>query len=155
MPGQEPQRLGGLPRWRSVPPQRTAITTLRATEHEEQKALIEWAEIHTGQYPELRSLFAIPNQGAGRNKRLQREGVKPGVPDLFLPVARPPYHGLFIELKVKGGRSSAQQQEWIRMLNGTGYRAVVCVGWDVARQVIEDYLSARAGAAKMTKIFSD
>lgn len=113
---------------------------LQASEHGEQKALIAWARLAEQRYPDLRWLFAIPNQGAGRNKRLQREGVKPGVPDLCLPIPRYPYKGLFIELKVKGGRMSLAQKDWIRFLNAQGYLAVVCEGWDAARQVIEDYL---------------
>ena len=52
-----------------------------------------------------RILFiAIPN-GSSRNKleavRLKREGVTPGAPDMFLFVARKPYHGLAIEFKTQ------------------------------------------------------
>ena len=47
-------------------------------------------------------MFHIPN-GGSRNKleasNLKKQGVKAGVPDLFLPVGRGSYHGLFIELK--------------------------------------------------------
>ena len=146
MPGQEPTRLGGLPGWRNVPAQRKAGSRLQGSEHCEQHALLVWAAHSHQQYPDLRWLFAIPNQGAGRNKRLQQEGVKPGVPDLCLPVPRAPYHGLFIELKVRGGRLSDAQAEWITMLHAHGYRAVVCVGWPAARDVIETYLAAAAPA---------
>ena len=118
-----------------------AMIRLHATEHEEQSALLRWAGLARQQYPELRWLFAMLNQGAGRNKRLQQEGCNPGVPDLCLPVPRLPYYGLFIEMKAQGGRLSAAQIAWVTNLNRTGYRAVVCVGWDAARQVIEDYLS--------------
>ena len=132
---------------------------LHATEHAEQSALIVWWAVYCQtKVIDERLLFSIPN-GASKSiaqaLKFKREGLRPGVPDLFLAVPHAPYSGLFLEMKGKGGMPSAAQKAWIRMLNGKGYRAVVCVGWDVARQVIEDYLSARAGAAKMTKIFSD
>ena len=61
------------------------------SEHQEQKALIQWARLNQQRFPELDLLFAIPNGGL-RNirvaRKLKSEGVKPGVSDLFLPVAR-------------------------------------------------------------------
>lgn len=113
-------------------------------ESEEQKALFEWAALMEGKHPELHLLFAIPNGGL-RHKatagRLKAEGVKSGVPDICLPVARKGFHALYIELKrVKGGRASAEQSTWIEALNEQGYFAEVCHGWDSARRVIEWYL---------------
>jgi hypothetical protein len=50
--------------------------------------------------------------------------------------------GLFIEMKrTKGGRTSEEQREWIAELNKAGYRAVVCKGWEEARDEIMKYLS--------------
>lgn len=64
---------------------------LLPTEAEEQATLFSWAAMKRGKYPELDLLFHIPN-GGSRGKaeaaRFKAEGVKPGVPDLFLPVAR-------------------------------------------------------------------
>lgn len=111
------------------------------SEHAHQVTLIQWFDV---QYPDLR-IFAIPN-GGQRNKlvahKLKLEGVRPGVPDLFLPVARGAYHGLFIEMKApEGGRVSKEQKDWIEWLNGAGYKAVVCKGFDEARAAIEEYLA--------------
>ena len=64
---------------------------LTGSEHEEQVALFEWAEWNKRQYPELELMFAIPNGGQRHvvvAKKLKDEGVKAGVPDIFLPVAR-------------------------------------------------------------------
>ena len=72
------------------------------SEHDEQAALFEWATWHTSQCPELGLLFAIPNGGHRHPvvaARLKAEGVRAGVPDICLPVARKGYHGLFVELK--------------------------------------------------------
>ncbi len=114
------------------------------TEDEEQIALFGWAGLAAGAHPELRLLFHIPN-GGSRGKaeagRFRAMGVKSGVPDLFLPVARGPWHGLFVELKrTKGGRVSREQAAWIRELEAQGYCAVVAYGWEQARAEIEEYL---------------
>ena len=117
---------------------------LTPKESEEQRMLMEWAEWCKGSKPELELLFHIPN-GGSRNpieaRHLKEQGVKAGVPDLFLPVARGGYHGLFIELKRKrGGKVSDEQASWIVQLNQKGYLAVVCAGWEEAARMILKYL---------------
>lgn len=116
------------------------------SEHHEQAALFRWAEYAAGRWPELGLLHAIPN-GGHRSKitaaMLKAEGVRPGVPDICLPVPRHDWHGLYIELKTPRGRPSKEQQRWIAALNRQGYRADVCHGWEQARAVIELYLGAR------------
>lgn len=114
------------------------------TESQEQQLLFEWAALSAGRWPELALMYHIPN-GGSRSKseagRFRAEGVKAGVPDICLPVARGGYHGLYIELKrVKGGRVSTAQQEWIAALRDQGYCACVCKGWDDAAGVIKKYL---------------
>lgn len=120
------------------------MTNVTPYESAEQAALFKWAHMARGKYPELRMLFHIPN-GGSRDPReahnLKLQGVQPGVPDLFLPVPRGGYHGLFVELKrSKGGTVSEDQKVWIDRLNHLGFRAVVCRGWDAARAEIELYL---------------
>lgn len=114
------------------------------TEHQEQVSLFEWSAWQEGLWPELRLLHAIPN-GGKRDIRtaamLKAEGVKPGVPDICLPVPRGGKHGLYIELKRrKGGTVSKEQEAWIRALMEQGYSCAVCYGWDQARETILQYL---------------
>lgn len=124
--------------------------TLRAcpTEDMEQISLMRWAKAASGRYPELAMLHHIPNGGSRHPleaKRFKDMGVKPGVPDLCLPVPRGPYHGLYIELKrLHGGRVSEEQRWWQNHLSHQGYRAAICLGWEAARLVILDYLGAEA-----------
>ena len=119
--------------------------TRRDGEHVEQAALFRWAEFARARLPELTLLHAIPN-GGHRHKataaRLKAEGVKRGVPDLCLPVARNGAHGLYIELKTERGKATPEQLGWIRALRRQGYAAEVCRGWESARSMIEHYLSA-------------
>jgi hypothetical protein len=88
-------------------------------------------------------IFAIPN-GGSRNKleakNLKMQGVKAGVPDLFIPVARGNYHGLFIEMKYGKNKTTALQEEWLELLNKNGYCAAVCYGFDKAQTVIDWYM---------------
>lgn len=119
------------------------------TESQEQQLLFEWAALSAGRWPELALMYHIPN-GGSRSKseagRFRAEGVKAGVPDICLPVARGGYHGLYIELKrVKGGRVSPAQQGWIAALRDQGYCACVCKGWDDAAHIIKAYLEGRVG----------
>ena len=121
-----------------------AVTTTYPTEDAEQMALFRWAELQAGKYPELRLLFHIPN-GGSRGKaeagRFRAMGVKAGVPDLFLPVARGTWHGLFIEMKRrKGGRVSPEQEDWMQALVFQGYAAIVCHGMEEAAREIAHYL---------------
>lgn len=116
-------------------------------EADEQTALFRWAAYAAGKYPQLRLMFHIPNEGL-RNprtgQRLKEQGMKPGVPDIFLPCARGVYHGLFIELKrQKYSRVSEDQAVWIDRLNRLGYRAVICKGWEAAKAEIVAYLEGR------------
>jgi VRR-NUC domain len=118
----------------------------RDGEHADQAALMRWAVFARARLPELALLYAIPN-GGHRHKataaRLKAEGVKRGVPDVCLPVARSGAHGLYIELKTERGRPTPEQLGWIRALRRQGYAASVCRGWEQARLTIEDYLVGR------------
>lgn len=116
---------------------------MKQFEAKEQAALISWAELMRTRYPELGLLFHIPN-GGSRNKaeaaNLKREGVKAGVPDLFLPVSRGGKHGLFIEMKVKPNKPTAAQVSWLHELVSQDYETAVCYSWADAAKVIELYL---------------
>lgn len=114
------------------------------TENQEQAALFEWAGWMEKEMPELKLLYSIPNGGYRLPQTavmLQRTGVKSGVPDVCLPIPRKGFGGLYIEMKrVKGGAVSANQEIWIRALTKAGNKAVVCKGWESARDEILHYL---------------
>lgn len=117
-------------------------------EAEEQTWLFEWLTTMARlKWPELALAFHIAN-GGSRNKieaaRLKAQGVKAGIPDIFIPVARQGFHGLFIELKRRaGGRLSAAQKEVIPLLREQGYLVEICKGWEEARDVILEYLKQK------------
>lgn len=117
------------------------------TESAEQQLLFQWARMQSGKYPELTLLYHIPNEGKRSHKtgaRMKAEGLKTGVPDICLPVARGGHHGLYIELKrVKNSRVTVAQMAWIEALTRQGYVAAVCRGADEAIELITRYLSGR------------
>jgi hypothetical protein len=108
------------------------------SEHQIQSAFVDWCALNGV------PVFAIPNGGfrhIATARKLQREGVKPGVPDLFIPVVKMPYGGLFIEMKTPEGKVSVHQKEWISMLKEQ-YAVSVCRSLDDAIGVIRKYLGA-------------
>lgn len=122
-------------------------------EHRAQVAVVTWATLARAEFPELALLFAIPN-GGHRNvivaRKLKAEGVKPGVPDLCLPVARGGWHGLFIEMKAgptrnaeggtRKGVVSVAQAQFALALQTQGYRVATCWGSEAAIGVLREYL---------------
>jgi len=119
------------------------------TEAQEQADLMQWLAYAEIRHPELRLCHAIPN-GGSRNpieaRHLKEQGVKPGIPDLFLPCARGGFHGLYIEMKRRqGGRVSIEQKKMIIALREQGFRVEVCEGWEAARDVIKEYMEGENG----------
>lgn len=116
-------------------------------ESTEQQTLVAWAKRHEEEWPELRMLYHIPNEGKRSRKtgaRMKAEGLKSGVPDICLPVARGGHHGLYIELKRrKDSKVTKEQLEWIADLVAQGYVAAVCRGCDEAISLITRYLTGR------------
>lgn len=116
-------------------------------ESEEQRTLFEWARRMQGKWHELNLLYHIPNEGKRSQRagaRLKAEGLRSGVPDICLPVARGECHGLYIELKRrKNSRITEEQIWWIESLVQQGYAAAVCRGCDEAIKLITDYLNGR------------
>ena len=114
---------------------------MRHLEDSEQAALFQWA----GYIPELKWMHAIAN-GGKRNireaARLKRQGVKSGVSDIFLPLPRGGFCGLYIETKRSKGRISVSknQKQFMIDMSEAGYKAVICKGFDDAKNVINEYL---------------
>jgi hypothetical protein len=110
----------------------------------EQAALL--AELRA-RMPEVADLiFHVPN-GGHRVKavaaKLKAQGVKAGIPDLVLPMARGGFFGLYIEFKATPPNDAAISEsphERIRKLNAQGYLAVVCRGHFDTMEQIRAYL---------------
>lgn len=104
-------------------------------EHIEQVSLCNWL---SRTFPSV-LFFAIPNGGLRNIQvalKLQAEGVKPGVPDMFVPEWR-----LFIEMKRrKNGRVSDDQKKIMDELESVGYTCIVGYGWEDAQKKVLQFL---------------
>ena len=127
----------------------------KPSEHAEQKAVCDWWRLACKGYglPEF-SLFAVPNGGARHpvvGRKLKAEGVRAGVPDLFLAVPRrypaaeetPGFEfiGLFVEMKRKPNKPSPEQEDVLLYLRQRGYHAVIAWSADEAIRAIKAYLA--------------
>lgn len=124
---------------------RQELTDWQPSEEQEQIVVIEWRDLMLPQFPDLKWLIHIPNGGL-RSKteavRFKRLGVRAGVSDLLLPVARCGYHGLWVEMKRRqGGRLSPDQKDWIDGMNAQHYLALRADGAEEACEILYKYLT--------------
>jgi hypothetical protein len=116
------------------------------SEHAHQSALFCWAALPTTLvvWPMLRWMFAIPNGGERNIKvaaQMKAEGVKAGVPDVFLPFPVGEWHGLFIEMKKKPNNLTDEQLKFGQAAIEIGYCCGVCYSWEDARTIIVSYIA--------------
>lgn len=110
-----------------------------------QQIVVQWWALACKGYrvPEF-LLWATPNggkRGMLEAVRMKREGVRPGVPDLFLAVPSGGAAGLFIEMKTGTGRESAEQKVFAESLREQGYKCYTCHSAEGAIETIQDYLT--------------
>jgi hypothetical protein len=123
------------------------------TEHALQSAVFCWSHLAETKlrFPELDTalMFAIPNGGARgdsaksraiRGGQLKAEGVKDGVPDIFLSVAKGGFFGFYIEMKVRGKKPSKNQIEFKELVEPRGYKWAYYDDWEKAVEAIIAYM---------------
>ncbi len=115
-------------------------------EHLAQVQVIRWVKILEDQYPVLKLFHAIPNGGRRSittARDLKAEGVRAGMPDLHLPVARGGWAGLWIEMKSEKGRVSPEQAAMHKLLTEHNNLVIVCRSSNQAIDEIKEYLSIK------------
>lgn len=116
----------------------------KASEDAEQIALMDWMQWARWRGRPLSDFAWHTPNGGSRDVReaqkLQRMGVKRGVPDVTLAIPAGGFHGLFIELKSIGGRLTQAQIDCHQLLREQGYKVEVAFGWSEAVREIERYL---------------
>jgi hypothetical protein len=116
------------------------------SEHKDQAVVMSWLSLN---YPDVLA-FAVPNAAKRthwESQRLRAEGMRPGVPDIYIEEARGGWFGLRVEMKklseiraINGGLSD-KQLEVREILMRKGYKVVTCYGSEHALKTIEYYLS--------------
>lgn len=126
------------------------------SEHAEQAALLQWIVTEGVRYDSrLALLFAVPNGGDYGGKqsvgaRMKAEGLRSGVPDLFLPVTVGKWPGCWVEMKKRGrerekwGGLSEKQVWWHLNLRAQGYAVFTCFSWQSARAMLWAYVTGNA-----------
>lgn len=124
------------------------LQNMKKSETTEQIQLFNWAKRNEDFIPELKLMFHVPNEGKRKQSTgsmMKAAGMKSGVPDICLPVARKGYHALYIELKYGNGRTTEAQNDMISELRAAGNAVHVCYGFEAAREVIRHYLARAEG----------
>jgi hypothetical protein len=122
----------------------------RKAEHRIQVEVVNRAKELEAEYPELRMLYAVPNGARvsiGTAVGLKAEGLKSGVPDLVLPVARGGYNALYIEMKTPTGKISDNQNKWHGDLRVYGNYVTVCRSADETIDILIKYLTYKIEAS--------
>ncbi len=106
-----------------------------------QKLCVGWFDL---QYPKLKlNLYHTPN-GGQRNPRegakFKAMGVRAGVADLTLAVARGAWHGMYIELKTPKGVQGQTQKVFQQAVEEQGYRYEVCRSFEEFKGYVTNYL---------------
>lgn len=121
-------------------------------EGNEQTILFTWIDL---QYPrESKLIYHVPN-GGHRHKatagKLKGQGVRAGMPDINVDIARGGYFGMRIEFKATPPNDadvSPKQRGALQLLNDHGYLAIVCRGVHDAQEQIRAYLRLPATEAR-------
>lgn len=113
-------------------------------EEREQARFIKWTHKPSVRAiaPALRWMFHCPNGGkrdAITGGQMRALGVKPGVPDLLMPIAHGPYAGLAIEMKSSTGTATTEQRDWMAELVENNWSVSLCRSADEARAVVMTY----------------
>lgn len=88
-------------------------------EHHLHTSCMAYCEMQGMLWTELNAIYAIPNQGKRSYQtggRFKSEGLKKGMPDVHLPVARRMYHSLYVEFKAPGKKPRKSQLDKMDML---------------------------------------
>ncbi len=89
--------------------------------------------------------YHVPNGGYRRKieaYQLKMMGVAAGVPDIVVPIAKKPYHGLYIELKADSKSVISPSQKWWHH-ELVMQKMKVCVSCSIedSKKVVTEYLS--------------
>ena len=115
---------------------------MKKNETTEQIELFTWAKRLEKWIPELSLMYHVPNEGKRTNGAvLKAAGLKTGVPDICLPVARKGFNALYIEMKFGNNKPTKAQKEYISNLRKEGNKAEITYGADQAKEIIRHYLA--------------
>jgi hypothetical protein len=114
---------------------------MNQSEHHEQASYISYCR--NSPILGLRFAYAVPNGvkvSVGQARKLKREGLLPGTPDVVVPIASKQYHSLYLEFKTRNGRMSDKQELMKAYLESAGFYVGVPRSHGEAIEITERYL---------------
>ena len=128
----------------------TTFSKQPISEANEQKLFIKWLRL---QHPNLIVIVSIGGIKLTLPQVMNQKalGLTKGIPDIFIAEPNGKYCGLFIELKKSGTKLKTKKGTWINehieiqaemieKLKARGYYATFCIGFEEAKQTIDNYL---------------
>lgn len=122
--------------------------TKKISEHEIQKEYFSILKFSENKHPVIPYIFCIPNGGARHIKvamKMKAEGVKRGVPDIFIPYVVNGYGGAWIETKTDTGVMSQHQKDYKKFLESQ-YKHYLCRSVSEMIEATENYLQIKLTA---------
>lgn len=119
--------------------------TARKIETERQGAYVEWTKLYKvdGRFLFDRVIHC-PSEGK-RGPQAQRDaktlGLKKGVLDILLAMARGQYIGLWLEFKSDEGKATADQEEFAKIMEEEGYMVRLVRKPEDAIRITMEYLA--------------
>ena len=93
----------------------------RETESSVHIPIVNWIKENEENYEVLKTIFHCPNSFFGTSFSivawLKKLGLRKGVYDLIVPIAKDGYAGLWIEVKTIKGKLSTEQKDYMRLIN--------------------------------------
>lgn len=129
----------------------SVVATKRHTESNEQIAAMDWLR---AQHPKIAEhTLHIGNERKATYYAgyiMKRMGVLKGASDLFMAWPNGGFHGLFIEVKSKIGKPSAEQKAFLQRMKEVGYKAEICYGAEEVINTMKEYLSYQGTSSSST-----
>lgn len=134
-------------------PQRKQVKIL---EHDLQKQFFNVCRFHAEVHKDWRyeNIFATPNQAPrsfAQANYMRAEGLRAGVPDVFVAVPCGGHPGLWIEFKCPGKKQTEAQEQWFQRLRKAGYLCEVVYSAIEANELVNNYFLGKIRRFKNEK----
>ena len=119
----------------------------KSKESSEQIKIFLWIKENEEVYPVLKTIFHTPNSFFGTGFAiimwLKKLGMRKGVYDIIVPIAKKGYSSLWIEMKKEKGKLSSEQKmfsELINLYSDFPTKFEICYNSDNCIKLIKEYL---------------
>lgn len=93
----------------------------KSKESVEHIKVVEWIKANEEQYPQLSTIYHVPNSffgtGFGVIQWLKKLGMRKGIYDLIIPISKNNYCSYWIEFKAPGKKLTPEQKQIPHLIN--------------------------------------